>query len=148
LNDAIYHQAIKDLAQQAHGSGRLAAPERRARLDNPLCGDRIDIELKLGEGGLIVALAHRTRGCLLCRASASILGLHAPGLSLAEIAAIRAALVAMLDSEGPPPSAWAELGLFLPVRAHPSRHGCVLLPLRALQMALDSHTASVLAGTA
>jgi nitrogen fixation NifU-like protein len=136
LNDAIYDLAIKDLAHQAHGSGQLAIPDRRARLDNPLCGDRIDIELRLSDDGLVAELAHQTRGCLLCRASASILGLHAPGCSAAEIESIGAGLKAMLASGGPPPMAWDALGLFLPVRAHPSRHGCVLLPFRALQMVL------------
>jgi nitrogen fixation NifU-like protein len=137
LNDAIYDQAIKDLAHSAHGSGHLAAPDRRARLDNPLCGDRIDLDLKLSDDGRVAELAHQTKGCLLCRASASILGLHAPGCSPAEIEAIEADLTAMLASGGEPPAAWTELGLFLPVCPHPSRHGCVLLPLRALQMALS-----------
>jgi nitrogen fixation protein NifU and related proteins len=136
LNDAIYHQAIKDLAHRAHGSGRLAAPDCRARLDNPLCGDRIDIELRLSDDGLIVELAHQTKGCLLCRASASILGLHAPGCSAGEIEAIHTVLTEMLASGGRPPTTWTELALFLPVRPHPSRYGCVLLPIRALQMAL------------
>ncbi len=136
MNDAIYHQAIKDLAHRAHGSGRLSAPDRRARLDNPLCGDRIDIEARLSDDGLVVELAHQTKGCLLCRACASILALHAPGLSPTEIDAIRAALAEMLACDGPPPTDWTELKLFLPVRPHPSRHGCVLLPFRALQIAL------------
>jgi nitrogen fixation protein NifU and related proteins len=138
LSDAIYHQAIKDLAQLAQGSGRLTDPDRRARLDNPLCGDRIDIELKLSDYGLIAELAHRTKGCLLCRASASILALHAPGQGLAEIATVHAALTAMLVSDGQPLLDWDELRLFFPVRPHPSRHGCVLLPFRALQIALES----------
>jgi nitrogen fixation protein NifU and related proteins len=137
LNDAIYDRAIKDLAHQAHGSGRLAAPDRRARLDNPLCGDRIDIEFRLSDDGLIVEVAHLTKGCLLCRASASILGLHAPGCSAAEIEAIQATLTAMLASGGQPPTTWTELALFLPVRPHPSRYSCVLLPIRALQMAFE-----------
>lgn len=136
MNDALYDRAIKDLAHSAHGSGRLATPNRRARLDNPLCGDRIEIELKLTDDGLLAELAHRTKGCLLCRASASIVALHAPGCDAAEIEAIGAGLTAMLASGGQPPTVWTELGLFLPVRHHPSRHGCVLLPIRALQMAL------------
>jgi nitrogen fixation protein NifU and related proteins len=136
LNDAIYQQAIKDLARLDHGSGRLIAPDRSARLDNPLCGDRIDIEIGLAAGGAIAELAHRTKGCLLCRASASVLGLHAPGLRIAEIESIRAALDSLLQSNGDPTLPWPELALFAPVRAHRSRHGCVLLPWRALEIAL------------
>jgi nitrogen fixation NifU-like protein len=136
LSDAIYHEAIKDLAQRTHGSGQLLAPDCGARLDNPLCGDRIDIALRLADDGRIAELAHRTKGCLLCRASASILGLHAPGQTPGAIDGIRAELTAMLAAGGQVPE-WPELGLFLPVRPHRSRHDCVLLPFRALQMALS-----------
>ena len=138
MNQALYDQAIKDLAHQAHGSGRLAAPNRRARLDNPLCGDRIDIELRLTDSGIVAELAHQTKGCLLCRAAASILGLRAPGHSIAEIDTNLAALMAMLASDGIVPPSWRELDLFRPVCAHGSRHGCVLLPFRAFQVALQA----------
>lgn len=139
MSEAIYQQAIKDLARQAHGSGRLIVPDRHARLDTPLCGDRIDLELRLTGGGLIAELAHETRGCLLCRASASLLGLHAPGHGLADIAAIHSALTAMLKTGGQAPAAWDELKVFLPVRPYRSRHDCVLLPFQALQVAFQSN---------
>jgi NifU-like protein involved in Fe-S cluster formation len=139
VSEAIYQQAIKDLVRQTHGSGHLATPDRRARLDNPLCGDRVEIEVRLAADGRIAELAHQTRGCLLCRAAASILGRRAPGQSPAQIAAVHAALTAMLAAGDPPPAAWREWECFLPVRAHRSRHGCVLLPLRALEAALQSN---------
>ena len=65
----LYQQAIKELAAAGAGQGRLEAPDARALLDNPLCGDRVEIEVKLS-AGRIAALAHSVKGCLLCRAAA------------------------------------------------------------------------------
>jgi len=135
VSATVYQQAIKALAEAAHGSGKLTDADGTSRLDNPLCGDRISLSVRL-EGGVIAALAHETKACLLCRAAASLLGLRAPGRSPAEMRAAETALQALLTSALPPPAAWQELEVFAPVHDHPSRHGCVLLPFQALQAAL------------
>jgi len=135
VSETVYQQAIKALAEAAHGSGRLEHPDGSSRLDNPLCGDRISLTVRL-EGDVIAAVRHETRACLLCRAAASLIGLRAPGRSRAEMADVAAALEAMLTTAAALPPAWTELEAFAPVRAHPSRHGCVLLPFKALNAAL------------
>jgi nitrogen fixation NifU-like protein len=132
MNDTLYHEAIKDLARSAHGHGHLAVADHVLRLDNPLCGDRIDLEVAFA-ADRIAALAHITKGCLLCRAAASLLALRAPGQRMAEVLALSAALHRMLQADGAPPDAWPEAAAFLPVRGHRSRHACVLLPFDALQ---------------
>lgn len=135
MSDAIYQQALKNLAQAAHGAGRLAPHDGEACRDNPLCGDRVRIEI-IRDGDLITALAQETKGCLLCQASASLLGLRTPGLRSADIAAAMLALQQLLRQNAAPPADWPEFSIFLPVRTHPSRHGCVLLPMETLLQAL------------
>lgn len=135
MSDALYQQAIKDLAKAAHGAGRLDTPDGEASLDNPLCGDRVHMEV-VRDNGRIVELKHETKGCLLCRASASVLGQHAIGKTAGEIAAVRDALQNMLDTADAAPLAWRELEVFAPASRFPSRHQCVLLPFRALLAAL------------
>ncbi|GAB4180942.1 MAG: hypothetical protein Fur0039_25760 [Rhodocyclaceae bacterium] len=135
MNDTIYEEAILRLAAAAHGHGRLGPAAAGASLDNPLCGDRASVQIAIG-GGRIAALAHEVRGCLLCRASASVLGLRAPGASRAEIEAAAAALSTLLETGQPPPGAWGELAAFVPVHAHPGRHACVRLPFDAALAAL------------
>lgn len=135
MSDALYQQAIKDLAKAAHGAGRLDTPDGQASLDNPLCGDRVHMEV-VRDNGRIAALGHETKGCLLCRASASVLGQHAIGKTAGEIAAVRDALQNMLNTEDATPLAWRELEVFAPASRFPSRHQCVLLPFRALLAAL------------
>ncbi|MBM3573238.1 MAG: iron-sulfur cluster assembly scaffold protein, partial [Alphaproteobacteria bacterium] len=135
MNDAIYQQAITELAKSDSGSGRLARADRRATLDNPLCGDRVTIELAI-KGDRITALAHEVRGCVLCRASAAVLGRRAPGQRRDEIAAVHQALRAMLRGEKAGVAGWREFDVFQPVGPHKSRHECVLLPVEAVVKAL------------
>lgn len=137
MNDinALYQDAIKQFAQAAHGHGRLDHVTGEARLDNPLCGDRVRLQVAM-KGGRVEALAHDTKGCLLCRAAASLVGSHAPGQDKAAIQAVADALDAMLKGAAPAPGAWPELSMFEPARAYPSRHRCVLLPFRALLEAM------------
>ncbi len=147
MNDAsaLYQDAIKQLATAAHGQGRLDVPGGEARLDNPLCGDRVNMQVAVA-AGRIEALAHQTKGCLLCRAAASLIGQRAPGSDQAGIAAIAAALEQLLRDGAPAPGQWPELALFEPARNYPSRHKCVLLPFRALQAALHNAAAATSTG--
>lgn len=133
--DDLYHQAIMERAKRPVGAGRLDAPDASATVDNPLCGDRITLDLKLSDG-MIAAVGHQVRGCALCQASASVIAATAVGQRPEAALAGRNTLREVLggkDAEAP----WADLGIFAPVRRHKSRHDCVLLPFEALARALD-----------
>ncbi len=133
----LYQNKILDLARDAVGGGQLEDKDVQVDVDNPLCGDRVSIDLRR-DGDRIGAIAHRVRGCVLCHASASILGAHAAGTSKPEIVDIHASLKALLESDAKPPDgAWRELEAFLPVRDFKSRHLCVLLPFIALEQAMN-----------
>ena len=135
--DALYQRKILDLAQAAVARGQLDEIDARVELDNPLCGDRIRIEIRKIEDR-VDALAHMVRGCVLCQAAASIIGSYAIGSTKAEISEIHASLKAMLSGNGELPEGnWQELRTLLPVREFKSRHTCVLLPFDALGQALN-----------
>ena len=133
----MYHQAIQTLAQEAVGHGQLEAPSASAFLDNPLCGDCVQMQVLLTDRK-IQTLAHHVRGCLLCRAAASLIGKHAIGATLEDIEQVAREVAALLRQDASPPTAWEELALFTPVHGHPSRYGCVELPFRALIAAMKS----------
>lgn len=132
--EALYNRRIRELAEAAHAAGRLVQPSASAQRDSPMCGDRVRIDVVV-EDGRLVALAHEVKGCLLCRAAASVIGLHAIGLSAGESRALATAVAAMLGGADAPVQ-WADLAVFEPVRPHRSRHGCVLIPFEALAEAL------------
>jgi len=137
MNDinALYQDAIKQFAHADHGRGQLANATGEAKLDNPLCGDRVRMQVRVASGR-VAGIAHETRGCLLCRAAASLIGSRATGQDQVGIEAVVDALDTMLKDGAPAPSAWPELSMFAPARAYPSRHRCVLLPFQALLAAL------------
>lgn len=135
--DKLYQEAIRARARDRADAGTLAHADGRATVDNPLCGDRVTVDVR-APNGRIEAIAHRVRGCLLCEAAAAVLATHAPGTAYDEIAAIRNAFDAMLTDGGPAPTGkWSELSIFAPVAGHPHRRECVRLPFEALRQALD-----------
>lgn len=137
MSDDLYQETIVALAKAAHGAGKLDSAKRRATVDNPLCGDRATVEVILANDR-VAALRHAVKGCLLCRAAASLLGLRAPNAPKAEVLANAAALEAMLDAGKPLPSGvWPELAAFQPVAKHKSRFDCVKLPFQAARQALN-----------
>ena len=127
----LYQTQIMSEARAAHGKGRLADPDASATRDNPLCGDRVTVDVKLA-GGRIATVAHDVRGCALCQAAASLIGAAAPGLAPADAAALPAAVDAMLAGGAPPVGVFSRIEMFTPVRAHRSRYDCVKLPFMAL----------------
>jgi len=127
----LYHRRILEVAKEAAGSGRLESPDVVVEQDNPLCGDRIRLELALDEG-IVRDLAHTTRGCLLARAAASLLARAAPGRPLAELAGLHDRIARWLAGKGEMPDGVPDLDIFAPARGVKSRHECVLLPFAAM----------------
>jgi nitrogen fixation NifU-like protein len=135
MNDQLYQDRIVALAKAKTGAGKLASPTKSARRDNPLCGDRVVIDVRVDDKGHIAEIAHQVRGCLLCQASASALSSVAVGRDKAGIEILRHdAEMAIGREAGEPGEPFAA---FAPVRSHKSRHECVLLPFEALQDALS-----------
>jgi nitrogen fixation NifU-like protein len=142
MKDELYHQAILELARKARQASRLEAPQASVTVDNPLCGDRVTLDLNLVDGR-VREVGHRVRGCLLCQAAAAAIGERAPGETPA---ALRAVVRDLGEAIAMAPEAvdrlWPELAAFAPVHAHKSRHECVLLPFEALTQALDQAEAN------
>ena len=78
MKDDLYQKAIVDLAKRARTMPRLENPDLSVTVDNPLCGDRVILDLTL-KGDVIEAVGHKTRGCLLCEAVSGLIIDRAPG---------------------------------------------------------------------
>jgi nitrogen fixation NifU-like protein len=86
---------------------------------NPLCGDRVRIELEV-EDAMIRAAAFTANACAICTASASLLTERVKGVSVETAGALTDQEI--LDA----------LGAQLP----PARLLCAILPVRTLRSAL------------
>jgi nitrogen fixation NifU-like protein len=135
MSDTLYHEALLAEAKRASGHGRLRQANATAMVDNPLCGDRVQVELRLADGR-VAELAHEVKGCVLCKASASVIAREAVGLDKDGIAAKTRQMESLLAGEAG--GGEASFAPFRPVAPYRSRHDCVLLPFRAIEEALKS----------
>ena len=134
MSDELYQARIVALAKSKTGAGKLASPTKSARRDNPLCGDRVTIDVRVDDGR-IAEIAHQVRGCLLCQASAAALAGVAVGRDAAAVDELRHDAERAIGRESG--KAHDPFDAFEPVANHKSRHECVLLPFEALKEALS-----------
>lgn len=131
MSDELYQEALLKLAKEAPRKGRLDPNDASVRLDNPLCGDRVRIDLRVKDGR-IADLAQEVRGCVLCQAAGGVIGRQAVGLDRQGVADLCGEVDRVLAGETP---SVVELEAFRPVARHRSRHDCVRLPFQALREA-------------
>ncbi len=133
MDTSLYANEIMDWAENRDHLGTLEHPQAEATLSNPLCGDRVCVQVRLEEG-LIRELRYQVKGCILCRAACAHLASLAPGLNLEGLSRLREEFTCALSGAVPelPPTHAA----FRPVLTRKSRHGCVRLPYDALFEAL------------
>lgn len=97
--------------------------------------------LMLDEDGRVARIGMQVSACAVGQASATLL---AHGIIGAEPAAVRGAadaLAAWLAGDGELPDWPADLAPLVPARAHPGRHGALLMPWKAACEALSTGAA-------
>lgn len=132
---ALYRELVLEHGRTPRHTGALPAATHRADANNPLCGDRVVLEFDLDAQGCIHELRHRTEGCLLCTASASLMACDVRGRDAGAVVARMQALrdgITRGDGDG-----LDDLGALAGVSTHPARHRCVMLPWEALLSALS-----------
>jgi nitrogen fixation NifU-like protein len=72
MSDDIYREIILDHYRNPRNKGKLEHADVSTHDSNPLCGDEIDIHLKV-EQGKIKDIKFEGRGCAISQASASML---------------------------------------------------------------------------
>lgn len=132
----LYTDEIKQYAKQADSLPRLPTPDQSLTKSNPVCGDRIIVDLQRNPEGLL-KIGMQVRGCLICKVAASLVHQHCDGKDAAHIAAFSHQLEASLNPETSAASLPA-LQILAPLAEHRHRHNCALLPVRTLLAALES----------
>ncbi len=129
----IYQDTLLALAKDSTHGGTLPPPAISVMRDNPLCGDRVTIDIAR-DGEKIAEIRHRVRGCVLCRAAAAALCATVVGAPRSKLIEARAVMEAVLAG-APPDPAFENFSVFAAVGSARSRHSCVLLPFEALDAA-------------
>ena len=87
--DDLYRDYILEHYRRPHNFGVLDDPSASIEGSNPLCGDRITLQLGVRDG-VLSEVAFTGRGCAISQASASLLTDEIKGKPLTDVASFRA----------------------------------------------------------
>jgi nitrogen fixation NifU-like protein len=135
--EALYQSVILEHNKRPHNFRALAGG-RSAEGDNPLCGDRITVYVRVDEG-VITEATFQGFGCAIATASASLMTDSVKGKTVAEADDLLQRVHRLVTS--PPGAPIEELGALSTlagVRQFPVRVKCATLPWRTLQAAAEA----------
>jgi nitrogen fixation NifU-like protein len=141
----LYQQVIIEHNRAPRNFRALPDASHTAEGSNPLCGDRITLELQV-EDDVIRDIGFQGRGCAISQAAASLMTTAVKGKSVAQADALFHAFHDMLMSgtDGPAdPAVLGKLAAFGGVRAFPARVKCASLPWHTLRAALEQRAEPV-----
>lgn len=84
----LYQENILDHAHAPRHWGLLAQPDLHGADDNPLCGDRLEVTLRVDADNCITAVGWAGHGCAISQAAASMLGEQLIGKPLSVVKAL------------------------------------------------------------
>lgn len=120
---ALYSEVLLDHFRHPRNYGGLPSPDIAYEDVNPLCGDRIRIELKL-HNSVVETARFRGDGCAISVAAASMLTEMIVGVDLEQVGAIsEEQILSTLESD-----------------IMPARRQCALLPLEVLRSGVREYS--------
>ena len=130
----LYGAIVLEHYRAPRHRGALSSCTHAADGANPLCGDRLRIELRCKDGR-IVELGHSGEACAIATATISMLGELVAGFDSAQVADLEQRFHAFVHGD----DAGEGLGALAAMRdlqRHPLRRKCALLPFATLRAAL------------
>ena len=122
--EELYQEHVLDHYEDPYHRGPCEGATHRHEDDNPLCGDVVQVELRIDSDGRIKEAWFDGDGCCISQASASMLMEKIEGKTIDEVRQFSAD--EMLELFGP--------------RLTPNRQKCCLLSWKVLQTAVFSPT--------
>ena len=135
----LYQSIILDHNRRPKNYGALDGATNSAEGRNPLCGDEVKVELRVG-GETIEDVKFTAAGCAVSRAAASIMTQAVKGKTTAEVDELFVRFHELVTGKFKPDAqesrALGEMAAFSGVARFPVRVKCASMPWHTLQAAL------------
>lgn len=140
----LYQEVILDHSRRPRNFRELADASNKAKGHNPLCGDRIDIYVKL-DNGVITDIGFQGSGCAISTASASMMTESLKGKTEGDVDSLFENFhdVVTGKSEGGATEGLGKLTVFSGVQDFPVRVKCATLAWHTLKAALENKQEAV-----
>ena len=135
----LYQEVILDHNKAPRNFRELDGADRRADGDNPLCGDRLTVFVKL-DGNTITEASFVGSGCAISKASASLMTDAVKGKSVPAARQLFEQFHEMVTDRSVPADSetLGKLVVFEGVRDYPARVKCASLAWHTLHAAIDN----------
>jgi nitrogen fixation NifU-like protein len=136
-DDELFREILLDHYRHPRHRGLLEGANGAAHGHNPLCGDEVDVSLRVTDAG-VEAVGFEGQGCSISMASASMMAEEVDGKSMAEVRQLINRFRQMLV-EGRDPAELGDMGdleALAGVRRYVARVKCAMLPWNALEAGL------------
>ena len=137
MNAPLYTTEILRLAASLPEPVQLERVDGSSAQRSPTCGSTVVTHVQLSDGR-IAALSQKVHACAFGQASASLVAQQAPGRDRAQVESALDELTEWLGGTRATAPDWPGFDALAPARSRKSRHGAILLPLRALLAAMDA----------
>jgi nitrogen fixation NifU-like protein len=131
----LYREVILDHNRSPRNFGRLEPADAGATGRNPLCGDRLDLTLRM-DGERVTDLKFEGQGCAISMASASLMSEAVKGRQRQEIEQLFKQVHGVITGQGTAPTELGKLAALGGVAEFPARVKCASLCWHTLRAAL------------
>ena len=131
----LYQETILDHYKNPRNAGRIEQPTCAAHGDNPLCGDKLALTVKM-KGDAIEDLRWSGSGCAISTASASLMSEAVKGMARSNVNALFSQFHSMVTGMADV-SDMGKLEVFRGVSEFPVRVKCATLAWHTLKAAID-----------
>lgn len=134
--DDLYRRVIMDHYKTPRNKGTFDEDAVTINLNNPTCGDRITLQLKL-EDGIVKDAKYSGDGCSISMSSASMMTAAVKGKTLEEAQDLAARFSALMKGEDVQFDEYEDIEALSGVNKFPARIKCATLAWNALRKAID-----------
>ncbi|MGH8657653.1 MAG: Fe-S cluster assembly sulfur transfer protein SufU [Gammaproteobacteria bacterium] len=138
----LYQEVIIDHNRRPRNHRKMDGADRHAEGFNPLCGDKVNVYLKIDDGAITDA-SFEGSGCAISVASASLMTEQLKGKTFAQAQALFHTFHDLVTDSCGTPEGLGKLGVFSGVRQFPARVKCATLCWHTLDAALEDKQQSV-----